>query len=140
MGRAWRAWGVAAASGVLAQGGCLATATAPPLGEVLVVADTDLAVPRMVGRLRVDLYTTNGTWYGSRDLTLPHPSDWPASFAVQLADGQPATDVVLRLRAYAEAKVRDYLGERFSDRPATCDDGTCAGVSPSSCCALRVPD
>lgn len=74
--------------------GCRPQSTAPPpLGEAVLVVDTDLPVPALAGRLRVDLFTTDGTWYAARDLALPHASDWPASFAVALADGEAARDV-----------------------------------------------
>jgi len=55
----------------------------PPLGEALVVVDTDLPVPGIAGRLRVDLYTADrSAWYVSREIDTPDPSDWPVSFSV----------------------------------------------------------
>jgi len=120
--------------------GCRPQAAAPPpLGEALLVIDTDLPVPALAARLRVDLFTTGGTWYAARDLALPNASDWPASFAVALVGGEAAKDVVVRLRAYPEAKVEDYRGYLFADRPAVCNDATCATASPHACCPLVVP-
>jgi formylglycine-generating enzyme required for sulfatase activity len=135
--------------------GCQPPAGPPPIGEVLLVVDTDAAVPKLVGRLRVDLFTTDGTWYATRDLALPRaspqsgaPSDWPVSFAIALGAQDPAKDVVARLRAYGEGRVRDYLGERFQSRPAVCDSIRCVpslqpGVgrppAPRACCPLVMP-
>jgi formylglycine-generating enzyme required for sulfatase activity len=104
-----------------------------------VVVDTDLAVPKMVARLRVDFFTPSGTWYATRDLALPRKVDWPVSFAVALDEGQGPADVVIRLRAYPEGKVRDYLGERHETRPETCDSAACAGNNPAACCPLVIP-
>ena len=92
---------------------CLACACqAPPFGEVLVVADTDVSVPRLVGRLRVDLYAADGSWYESRDVAAPSARDWPLSFSL-VTDEHTDRDVRLRLRAYPEGGLRDYRGERF---------------------------
>jgi formylglycine-generating enzyme required for sulfatase activity len=124
---------------------CERASALPPLGEALLVVDTDLPVPKLAGRLRVDYFTPRGTWYASRDLAAPRASpddaqsDWPVSFAVALGSGDSATDVVLRLRAYPEGQVRDYLGERFQIRPSLCDQTACTGSLPPSCCPLVVP-
>jgi formylglycine-generating enzyme required for sulfatase activity len=125
---------------------CSAPSTPPPIGQALVVVDTDLPVPKLAGRLRVDFYMSDGTWYDSRDLAVPRApgsdaqSDWPVSFGVALADPTAAAqDVVLRLRAYPEGGVRDYLGEQYQARPASCDTSSCAGTSPPACCPLLVP-
>jgi formylglycine-generating enzyme required for sulfatase activity len=88
-----------------------------PLGEALVIVDTDAAVPQLVSRLRVDAYTTDGTWYASNDFDLPSPMSWPASFGVYTPDAHEGRTVILRLRAYAEGNLRDYLGERYMMRP-----------------------
>ena len=75
---------------------------AVPLGEVLVVADTDAPVPKLVARVRVDLFTLDGTWYSSRDVPAFRATDWPVSFGVTLQDGEADKDVLVRLRAYPE--------------------------------------
>jgi len=97
---------------------CATPAAPPPVGEVLLVIDTDAPVPMFVSRLRVDLYAPDASrWYESRDVERPDPADWPASFAVTLGDAQPSpADVLVRLRAYADGAVRDYEGERFVSR------------------------
>jgi formylglycine-generating enzyme required for sulfatase activity len=87
------------------------------LGETLVVVDTDMPVPRIVSRLRVDFYTVDGRWYASRDLDASVTSAWPISFGVYLADGQAEQTTIVRLRAYPEGEVRDYRGERYQARP-----------------------
>lgn len=94
------------------------TKEVPPVGEVLVVVDTDMPVPAFINRLRIDLYTTDGTWYESRDISRSKPSDWPTSFGVYLADPAREQTTVVRLRAYPEGEVRDYRGERYAGRPA----------------------
>src|SRR5262249_21735536 len=93
-----------------------APALLPPLGEAVIIVDTDLPVPKLAGRLRVDAFTPDGTWYASRDYGRPDPSDWPVSFAVYSPDPAAERVVSLRLRAYPEGKVRDYRGERFTPR------------------------
>ncbi len=88
--------------------------TLPPLGEALVVVDTDLPVPSVVSRLRVDVYE-DGTWKESRDLARPDPRDWPASFSVVAEDDGRVHEVLLRVRAYQEGATRTYRGERFAE-------------------------
>jgi formylglycine-generating enzyme required for sulfatase activity len=79
-----------------------------PLGEVVVVVDTDLPVPRVASALRVDTYDADGTWLDSRDIALRDPRDWPASFSVQAADDTRERDVVIRLRVHGE-RARDVV-------------------------------
>ncbi len=102
----------------------------PPLGEVLVIVDTDMPVPRIVSRLRVDVYTAQHTWYVSRDIPRTRTSDWPASFSVYVPDDTRELEVLLRLRAYPQGEVRDYRGERFAPRPTTGDPFAPAPVPP----------
>jgi formylglycine-generating enzyme required for sulfatase activity len=96
---------------------CLDARILPPLGEALVIVDTDAAVPLLVSRLRVDAYTTAGEWYASDDFGLSTPSQWPASFGVYTPDADSGKVVILRLRAYADGNIRDYRGERYLARP-----------------------
>jgi formylglycine-generating enzyme required for sulfatase activity len=142
--RRFRPWLAALACAVAP--GCTTPPVAAPIGEALVVVDTDMPVPKLAARLRADFYTTSGTWYATRDLALPSgpdagvtTSDWPVSFAVTLDPSAAANDVILRLRLYPEGKVRDYLGERYQERPALCDVPGCASTTPSMCCPLVVP-
>jgi formylglycine-generating enzyme required for sulfatase activity len=101
----------------------------PSYGQALVVIETDLSAPAVAGRLRIDTYTENGIWIESRDIARPDPRDWPASFGV-FTKSEASRTVILRLRAYPEGAVRDYLGERFADWPdllagkITAGDGT----------------
>lgn len=87
--------------------------TLAPLGEVIIVVDTDMPVPLAVNRLRVDLYAEDGTWFESRDVARSKKTDWPTSFGVFLPDPNRETSVHVRLRAYLDGEVRDYRGERF---------------------------
>jgi formylglycine-generating enzyme required for sulfatase activity len=97
---------------------CDHSSTLPPLGEALVIVDTDAPVPLLVSRLRVDAFTTDGTWYATNDFSIPSPSNWPASFGVYSADPSQSKTVTLRLRAYVDGNTRDYLGERYMGRPS----------------------
>jgi hypothetical protein len=87
----------------------------PPYGQVLVIVDTDVPAPAFAGRLRVDLYDERGAWTDSSDFPRPNPADWPTSFSLYTTAERRR--VLVRLRAYPEGKVRDYLGERFAPRP-----------------------
>ena len=76
-----------------------------PYGEIVVVVDTDATVPAMISRLRVDLFTESGTWFGSRDYPARDPSDWPLSFSVY---SETSAKVRVRLRAFPEGRTRTY--------------------------------
>lgn len=76
----------------------------PPLPQVLVVVDTDLPVPLVASRLRIDLYTEDGTWFESNDIARPTKNEWPASFSVFSDDESRTRSVWVRLRAYPEGR------------------------------------
>jgi formylglycine-generating enzyme required for sulfatase activity len=95
--------------------GCDPDPSAPPFPEVLIVVDTNLPVPLVASRLRVDLYDEDGTWFDSVDFGRPDPRDWPASFSVYSEDESRERDVWVRLRVYPEGAVDSYEGERFRD-------------------------
>ena len=99
----------------LALGGCGTVGEAPALPEVLVVVDTNLPVPLVAGRLRVDLYSEDGTWFDTSDFGRPDRRAWPASFGVFSDDESRERRVWVRLRAYPEGAVDTYEGERFRD-------------------------
>lgn len=96
---------------------CGGQAELPARGEALVVVDTDLPVPALASRLRVDLYTEDGRWIESRDIGRESVRDWPASFSVVSSRDDADERVLVRLRAHREGLVRDYLGERFEPKP-----------------------
>jgi formylglycine-generating enzyme required for sulfatase activity len=103
----------------------------PPLGEVLVVVDTDMPVPRIVSRLRVDFYTAaDHVWYGSRDVSRGKSSDFPTSFGVYVPDAVHEREVLVRLRAYPQGESRDYRGERLVVRPSPAAPPTEATPTP----------
>lgn len=86
-------------------GGDAACRTRPlALGEALLVVDTDVAVPRHVNRLRVDVFGADGVVLETRDIIAPRPEDWPISFSV-IADREGLRTATVRLRAYAEGHV-----------------------------------
>ncbi|HZO13465.1 MAG TPA: hypothetical protein VFB62_09400, partial [Polyangiaceae bacterium] len=95
--------------------GC--TSELRPFGEAIVIVDTDAPVPKLVNTLRVDFYRDDGTWFDTLETRALGPEAWPVSFSVFNEDETTTRAVVLRLRAYSAGKVRDYRGERFSDRP-----------------------
>ncbi len=97
----------------LAATGCGANDAAERYGEVVVFVDTDLPVPAVVSRVRIDLYSAQGEWFESRDFALPDPQDWPVSFGVHTQQTDSTARTFLRVRAYPEARTRDYRGERF---------------------------
>lgn len=83
----------------------LEPAPLPPRGEVLVVVDTDLPVPLVVSRLRIDVTTEDGTRVASRDDARPDARDWPTSFSVYSDDEARPRTLLVRLRAYPDARV-----------------------------------
>ncbi|MGZ3417538.1 MAG: formylglycine-generating enzyme family protein [Polyangiales bacterium] len=86
----------------------------PPLGEALIVVDTDLPLS-LAQRLQVDVYE-GGSWIESRDIVLASRASFPVSFSVFSPD--PAGDrvAIVRLRMHPEGRTRDYRGERFAPR------------------------
>ena len=106
----------------LACGACAQEAP-PPFAEALFVVDTDLPVPQIAGRLRVDLYAADGTWFESRDIARADAASWPASFSVFSPEAARTTRVIVRLRTYPEGLERDYRGERFADEHGEPADG-----------------
>jgi formylglycine-generating enzyme required for sulfatase activity len=97
--------------------------TPQPFAEALFVVDTDLPVPQIAARLRVDLYAADGSWYESRDIPRNDAASWPASFSVFSPDESHTTRVIVRLRTYPEGMQRDYRGERFADANGVPADG-----------------
>ncbi|MDF2696115.1 MAG: serine/threonine kinase [Labilithrix sp.] len=93
----------------------------PPLPEALVIVDTNVPVPLVASRLRIDLYDAQGTWFDSSDVARPTVADWPASFSVFSSDESRTTQVWVRLRAYGDGRTSDYRGERFRDWDALLD-------------------
>ncbi|HZO16496.1 MAG TPA: SUMF1/EgtB/PvdO family nonheme iron enzyme [Polyangiaceae bacterium] len=89
-----------------------------PLGEAILIVDTDLPVPELAAELRLDLYSPDGTaWYHSRDIALPDPRDWPASFSLYDPDPESMREALVRVRIHPLGRVRDYHGERFAPVP-----------------------
>lgn len=102
----------------------------PPYGQARVTVDTDLPVRPFAVRLRVDVYTTDGQWIDSRDLSMSSPSQWPASFTVFTRANEGTREALVRFRAYPDGAIRDYRGERFTPTPT--------GAAPTS--HVPVPD
>jgi formylglycine-generating enzyme required for sulfatase activity len=103
---------------LLVLGGC--SDELPPLGEALLIVDTDAPVPQLVGALRLDLYSHGDDglrWYESRTVALPDARDWPASFSLFNPSADQPRRVTVRLRAFPRQATRDYRGERFATAP-----------------------
>ena len=116
--------GVLAAFAALAATGCDYVR-----GEALVVVDTDMPVPKIVGELRIDIYSADGSkWLDSRAIPRPLPEQWPVSFSVFAEDMNGERSALVRLRAYPTGYVQDYRGEGYISLPAP---GT---TPPGSCC------
>jgi formylglycine-generating enzyme required for sulfatase activity len=119
----------------LACGACTASACAeldhpelPALGEAVLVVDTDLPVPRVVSRLRIDVFTESGEWIATRDDVRPDPKDWPTSFSL-VSDNQEQERVLfVRLRAFPEARVVRYQGFAYATLPELLRDDKSALV------------
>lgn len=75
-------------------------------GETLVHIDTNLRVPNLIDRLRIDVFNQRGEWIDSRDVAVPDANAWPASFGLIQRESSDAHAVV-RVRAYPAAVVRD---------------------------------
>jgi formylglycine-generating enzyme required for sulfatase activity len=90
--------------------GVACVAEIPPYPETVIVIDTDLPVPRVASRLRIDLYSADGTWFDSRDYARPDPRDWPTSFGVYTDDATRDKTVFVRLRVYPDGRVVRYTG------------------------------
>ena len=89
--------------------------TPEPLGEALVVVQTDVDVPRRVNHVTVEVLGPTGEVVDAREIVTPSRDDWPVSFSVVLPEGAGASDVFVRLRAYPEGhalSARDV--ERFA--------------------------
>ncbi len=89
----------------------------PPFGQARVRVLTDAPVPGVVSRVRIDVYTEDGSWIESRDSSVREPSAWPASFTVFSVDSAAPRRARLRVRAYREGALRDYRGERYVAPP-----------------------
>ncbi len=133
---AWRR-ALAQAGVLLVLGAALAGSACvgvPPYGEALVIVDTDARDARWVNRMRMDLYSADGsTWYESRDVSLRDERDWPASFSLYDQDTVHEKVGLLRIRLYVGGRERDYHGERLTIRDGSGAPGDSA-VPPAPTC------
>jgi formylglycine-generating enzyme required for sulfatase activity len=93
-------------------GALACTTSLPAAPSAVVVVDTDLQVPLAVTRLRVDVFDGAGAWIETSDVVRPDARDWPVSFGLVTDDDGRAHVATVRLRAYADGRVRDYRGAR----------------------------
>ena len=89
-----------AAVGLATSVGC--TKAPAPLGEALLVVQTDVAVPRRVNRVRLEIMNAGGKIVETREVITSVPEAWPLSFSVVVPDEGGEQDVLVRLRAYPE--------------------------------------
>lgn len=87
-----------------------------PYGETVLTIDTDVPVPALASKVRLDLYSSSGRWYESREISRPDPRDWPFSLSVVSRTDTDERDILVRIRSYPEGKVRDYRGELYQPR------------------------
>ncbi|CAN5529325.1 hypothetical protein BH09MYX1_BH09MYX1_47180 [soil metagenome] len=90
----------------------VACSSLPALPSAVIVVDTDLQVPLAVTRLRIDVFDGTGTWVETSDVVRPDARDWPVSFGIHSDDDGRTHTALVRLRAYADGRVRDYRGDR----------------------------
>lgn len=88
-----------------------------PYPAAVIEVDTNLPVPLAISRLRVDVFSEDGTWFRSSDFARADPLDWPVSFGIYSENEASGATMWLRLRGYSEGEVEDYRGERFRDWP-----------------------
>ncbi|MBI5536334.1 MAG: formylglycine-generating enzyme family protein [Deltaproteobacteria bacterium] len=88
-----------------------------PDGEAVIVVDTNLPVPGIASRLRIDVFASDGTWVATRDDVRPDTRDWPASFSVFNDDPAKEPVAIVRLRAYPEGRLVRYNGIIYAPLP-----------------------
>lgn len=86
-----------------------------PYPAAVIEVDTNLPVPLAIARLRVDVFSEDGTWFRSSDFARADPLDWPVSFGIYSENEASGATMWIRLRAYLEGEVEDYRGERFRE-------------------------
>src|SRR4051794_7121172 len=96
--------GLIAAACVVAASGCQ---TMPqPYGSTLVTVDTDVAVPRLVSSLRIDVFR-DGAWIESRELPIRDARLLPVSFGIFSSGPLDRSEALVRLRAYGDGALVD---------------------------------
>lgn len=78
---------------------------APPYGTLVLSVGTDLEVPRLLARLRVDVIGEGGTILESREASLRDRSALPASFVVYTRETRRS--ILVRVRGYPDGAVVD---------------------------------
>ena len=91
-----------------------------PFGTTELVLDTNLPMPRVANRVRIDVFVEDAAsqlglrWISTKELDVRSHDEVPVSFSVFTQSETPARALV-RIRVYDASFVRDYLGERFHD-------------------------
>ncbi len=104
--------------------GALALACRPEFvtdfGTTELVLTTNLPMPRVGNRIRVDIFEEDASlplglrWTSTKELAVRSSDEVPLSFSI-LTNSKSATRALVRIRVYAASFVRDYLGERYHD-------------------------
>ena len=100
-------------------------------GETVILVDTDLPVPDVVARARVDVFAEDGRWIGSRDVLAGDKTEWPFSFGI--AAGERPERRLVRVRVFPEHQMRDYRGARPALALAGADDPLPADTLAEMC-------
>ena len=106
---------MAVGAGLVALASCSDRPMLEPYPAAVIEVDTNLPVPLAISRLRVDVFSADGTWFRSSDFARADPLDWPVSFGIYSEDEANGATMWIRLRAYLDGEVEDYRGERFRD-------------------------
>ncbi len=105
-----------------------------PRGELVLQVDTDLLVPELASRMRVDTYSLDGAWFDSRDVFLGNPDEWPASFSlVHPTDKGGPSEALVRIRVFPDGATRSYRGEK--NAPPTTFEPIVPATSLGELCA-----
>ena len=108
---------------ILTMSACISPRTVER-GETTIVVDTDLPVPDVVTRARVDVFAEDGRWLASRDVLAADEKDWPFSFGLGAGDrrGREVERRLVRVRLFPQHQMRDYRGARPPAEPTSPPD------------------
>lgn len=105
--RWFRSWPFATALFSLSLAAACTKSAPAAYGSALIRVDTDVAVPRLVSSLRVDVFLDDGTWIDSRDFPIRDPALMPASFVVFSPSGETSSRALVRVRSYGDGDLID---------------------------------
>lgn len=101
----------------------------PPYAQTEIRVDTD--APEVISRLRVDVWSAQGSWLDSRTFSVRNRADWPVSFVV-FRETEAEGAAFVRLRGFRDGDERDYRGERHVIVDPQASDDRVVGWSPAT--------